>query len=156
MGQIKIYGTKPIKESLGCQKQSCGKRRADRQEGAGSRAGLDRTCSISDVIRLSGFTTHRPVAVGSGSAPLVSPVPLAGQDFTPEALLVCSDVVRNGGCSCSGIIPGTSYTEQGANPQCPGSAPSGVLFSASCLARNSISNQHPYRASLPVEHPLET
>lgn len=48
-----------IKESLGCKKQSCGERRADRQEGAGSRAGqpgLDRTCSISDVIRLSGFS----------------------------------------------------------------------------------------------------
>lgn len=80
-----------IKESLGCKKQSCGKRRADRQEGAGSRAGqagLDRTCSISDVIRLSGFSVHGPVAVGSGSAPLVFPVPLAGQDFTPEVLLV--------------------------------------------------------------------
>lgn len=64
--------------------------------------------------------------------------------------------MRNGGCSCSGITPGTAHMEQGANPQCPGSAPSGVLFSGSCLTRNSISNQHPYRASLPVEHPLET
>lgn len=75
-----------IKESLGCKKQSCGERRADRQEGLA--AELGRTCSISDVIRLSGFSAHGPVAVGSGSAPLVSPVPLAGQDFTLQALLV--------------------------------------------------------------------
>lgn len=64
-------------------------------------------------------------------------------------------MVRNRGCSCSGITPGTAHVEQGENPQCPGSEPSGVLFSGSCSTGNSISNRHPYGASLPVEHPLE-